>query len=315
MTKCLSPDVFAILLPQIHHLFVLPIYFLFSVLYHNIRYQLLYPSSHVSCGGEVFSCPLSSLKWFQSCVAMKFRPVSPDVVRSQLAMFFALSGVSSISLMSASHCTSPVGQTVPYFPKELCLSIIPQSLLATLVKSSHVHRKSCPCLLHHVLPLAEPSDVLCGTTHCFIGQYTSRCSRRSCRQAFPQILKPSHPRALPAFFFLSHHQPSTSFQIWRDLLESSHPQGINCFLRFKHPFLSASVSTPNQRCALRRAPLKFCRADALSSLARYGGHPSGGLRLLAGVPALLQAGVSPLSSSQLEGPPYTLPNHILTASL
>lgn len=66
----------------------------------------------------MFPCPLSSLKWFQSCVAMKFRPVSSNVVRSQLAM-------------SASHCTSPVGQTVPYYPKDLCLSIIPQSLLAT----------------------------------------------------------------------------------------------------------------------------------------------------------------------------------------
>lgn len=194
-------------------------------------YHLLYPSSHVSCGGEVFPCPLNSLKWFQSCVAMKFRPVSSNVVRSQLAM-------------SASHCTSPVGQTVPYYPKDLCLSIIPQFLLATLVQSSNVHRKSCSCLLHHVLPLAEPSDVLCGTTHCCIGQFTPRCSRRCCREAFSQIFKPSLPRALPAFFFLSHHQPSTSFQISPDLLEPSHPQGINCSLRFNHPLLSASVSTP-----------------------------------------------------------------------
>lgn len=237
----------------------------------------------------MFPCPLSSLKWFQSCVAMKFRPVSPNVVRSQLAM-------------SASHYTSLVGQIVPYSLRELCLSIIPQSLLATLFKSSNVHRKSFSCLLHHVLPVAEPSDVLCGTIHCFIGQFTSRCSRRCCRQAFPQIFKPSLPRALPAFFFLSHHQPSTSFQISPDLPEPSHPQGISCCLHSKHPILSASVSTPNQRCALRRAPFEFCRADALSSLARYGGHPSGGLRLLAGVPALLQAGVSPLSSSRLEEP-------------
>lgn len=257
MTKCLSPAVFAILLPQIHHLFVHHIYFLFSVLYHNIMYHLLYPSTHVSCGGEVFSCPLSSLKWFQSCVAMKFRPVSPDVVRSQLAMFFALSGISSITLMSASHCTSPVGQTVPYFPKELCLLLfhspcwllwsnrpifIGRVVPVYYTTFSHWRNRRMFSVALHIVSLVN-------TPHDAADEAVDKPSHRYLNPPFPEPFQLFSP-----FLIINHLLLLRSGEIYLSpLIPRASPPPSTPSIHFS----LLPLSTPNQRCALRRAPLKF----------------------------------------------------------
>lgn len=114
-----------------------------------------------------------------------------------------------VCLLLHVSCWSSLSIRPIYSLEQLCLFIIPQSLLAKLVESSNFRQKSCSCLLHHVLPVVEPSDVFCGTTHCSIGDFTSRCCQRCCRQVFPEIFKPSLPPALPAFFsFLNiNHLP------------------------------------------------------------------------------------------------------------
>lgn len=107
--------------PQIHHLFFL------AYLFFVLDFVYLYSLSHVSCAGEVFPCPLSSLKWFQSCVAMKLRPVSPIFPSYQLTMFFSLPGIFPNTFMSVYYCTSPVGQFfqfVPYIPWKRCVWLL-----------------------------------------------------------------------------------------------------------------------------------------------------------------------------------------------
>lgn len=69
-----------------------------------------------------------------------------------------------------------------------------------------------------------------------------------------KYLNPPFPQPFLLFFFFLQPQSSTSLQISPDLLEPTHPQGISCSLNFRHPLLSPTVSTPNQRCALHCAP-------------------------------------------------------------
>lgn len=108
---------------------------------------------------ESSEIPVHPLRWFQSCVWMKYRPIFPSSLSQLVCLLLHVS-----LLVRSSNVSGKYGVSVITHPRwSARLLLVETSCLSIITRSpdGQLRPMFMDVLLHHVLLLVKPSDVFC----------------------------------------------------------------------------------------------------------------------------------------------------------